>query len=220
MFLLRRPSSGEIERFLSESRDLPLSYGSPGILATDVRLSASAQVKRGRRDEVVVPIGEGAGDFARAREALTTWAHFDLGWVEVFPGEAAIRAGEVVAVLIRHLGFWSLNGCRIISTLGAEPATRLTSEALAQEVPAAHDDEASSLRFGFTYGTLPNHCEAGEELFEIFLDPDGRVMYRIRAISWARAWLAYIGQSIVRLLQKRFRRESVARMRRAVAERR
>ena len=26
-------------------------------------------------------------------------------------------------------------------------------------------------RFGFAYGTLTNHAESGEELFEVFLDP-------------------------------------------------
>ena len=28
--------------------------------------------------------------------------------------ELAVAVGTVVAVLIRHLGFWSLNGCRVL----------------------------------------------------------------------------------------------------------
>lgn len=72
-------------------------------------------------------------------------------------------------------------------------------------------------RFGFAYGTLTNHAEAGEELFEVFLDPQtDEVIYQIRATSWAQATLARIGQPIVRVLQARFRRDSVAAMRRAV----
>src|SRR3954468_19291168 len=128
MFLLRRPSSTHVEQFLRGCRDLPLSYGPPGILDTNVR--------RGRRDEIVVPIGKGAAEFASGRRALMDWTHFDLGWIELFPDQGVIRRGAVVAVLIRHLGFWSLNGCRIIAVSESDPA-----------------------RFGFTYGTLPNHCE-------------------------------------------------------------
>jgi uncharacterized protein (UPF0548 family) len=189
MFLLQRPSSDAVQRFLDESRGLPLSYEPPGILETSLA--------RGRRDHMLVRIGQGAHDFERARRALGTWTHFGLGWVELFPAAAIIEAGTVVAVLIRHLGIWSLNGCRIISVSSAERE-----------------------RFGFTYGTLPNHCEAGEELFEVFLDgATGHVMYRIRAISWAHAPLARVGQPIVRVLQARFRRDSAAAMRRSIDSR-
>ena len=65
--------------------------------------------------------------------------------------------------------------------------------------------------FGFAYGTLTNHAEAGEELFEVFMDPRTEdVMYRIRATSWPRATLARVGHPIVRALQARFRRDSAA----------
>ena len=54
-------------------------------------------------------------------------------------------------------------------------------------------------RFGFAYGTLTNHAEAGEELFEVWLDArTDQVMYRIRAISRPRAVLARLGYRIVR----------------------
>jgi uncharacterized protein (UPF0548 family) len=50
-----------------------------------------------------------------------------------------------VAVLIRHLRFWSLNGARVLCNVGG-----------------AGDDG----RFVFAYGTLTNHAESGEELFD------------------------------------------------------
>jgi uncharacterized protein (UPF0548 family) len=72
-------------------------------------------------------------------------------------------------------------------------------------------------RFGFAYGTLTNHAESGEELFEVFLDPPtDQVRYRIRATSRPQVMLASIGHPIVRLLQARFRRDSAAAMRQAV----
>jgi uncharacterized protein (UPF0548 family) len=189
MFLMRRPTPAAIARFLDASRDLALSYGPVGIVRnTPVE---------GRFDEEVVVIGRGDDDFIRARAALTVWKQFDIGWVEVFPQGAAVKTGTVVAVLIRHFGFWSLNGCRIL-------------------YPAASSE--GERRFGFAYGTLTNHAESGEELFEVFIDSQrGDVMYRIRAISWPQAPLAHLGQPIVRALQAEFRRDSVAAMKRATS---
>jgi uncharacterized protein (UPF0548 family) len=187
MFLACRPSRETIGRFLLDSKGLPLSYGPIGIVR--------AETAREGLDEAIVAIGRGKTDFERARAALMAWRQFDLGWVEVFPRDAPVAVGTVVAVLIRHLGFWSLNGCRVLYSVGCL------------------DDVA---RFGFAYGTLSNHAEAGEELFEVFLDAQtDEVMYRIRAASWPQATLARIGQPIVRVLQARFRRHSAAAMKRA-----
>jgi uncharacterized protein (UPF0548 family) len=65
----------------------------------------------------------------------------------------------------------------------------------------------------FLDGTLTNHAESGEELFEVFIDPQtDEVVYRIRAISWPQATLARVGQPIVRVLRERFRDQSAAAM--------
>ena len=184
MFLARRPTPSVIDRFLRESQDLPLSYGPIGIVRTNTA--------RQDLDEVTVTIGRGQADFERARAALLAWKQFDLGWVETFPRHAPVAVGTVVAVLIRHLGFWSVNGCRVLYIVGRS---------------------GDGARFGFAYGTLTNHAENGEELFEVFVDPRTEdVMYRIRAISWPQATLALLGQPVVRALQERFRKHSVAAM--------
>ena len=184
MFLARRPSAAHIDRFLRESHVLPLSYGPIGIVN-------GGTIREGL-DETTIAIGHGKAAFDRARTALMEWKQFDIGWVETFPRRAPVAAGTAVAVLIRHLGFWSLNGCRILYNVGSL------------------NDAA---RFGFAYGTLTNHAESGEELFEVFLDPQtGQVTYRIRAISWPQATLARVGQPIVRTLQERFREQSAAAM--------
>jgi uncharacterized protein (UPF0548 family) len=188
MFLARRPSAHAIDRFVGNSQGLPLSYSPVGVVRTPT--------ERRDLDEAVVAIGRGQADFEAARRALNAWKQFNIGWVELFPADAAPVPGTVVAVLIRHLGFWSLNGCRVVYTVGDR------------------DQDASS---GFAYGTLTNHAEAGEELFEVFQDPQtGEVMYRIRAVSWPQVMLARLGQPIVRLLQARFRRDSAEAMKRAL----
>ena len=187
MFLARRPSPEDVERFLRASRDLPLSYSPIGIVKAD---SPDEDL-----DEVTVAIGKGPADFERARAALLTWRQFDIGWVETFPRNAPVSVGTVVAVLIRHFGFWSLNGCRVLYSVGSPTDTA---------------------RFGFAYGTLTNHAESGEELFEVFVDPQtDEVVYRIRATSWPQATLARVAQPIVRVLQERFRHHSAAAMKRA-----
>jgi uncharacterized protein (UPF0548 family) len=164
-----------------------LSYTPMGIV--------KAGIVRRDLDEATIAIGHGKADFERARAALMAWKQFDIGWVETFPRDAPVAVGTVVAVLIRHLGFWSLNGCRVLYSVGCP---------------------GDAARFGFAYGTLTNHAEAGEELFEVFIDPQTEeVMYRIRAISWPQTTLARVGQPIVRVLQARFRRHSAAAMKRA-----
>ena len=82
-----------------------------------------------------------------------------------------------------------------------------------------HKKTISAARgYAFTYGTLTNHAESGEELFEVRVDPQsGDCVYKIRAISWAQSPLAWIGQPIVRVLQERFRKDSAAAMQRAAA---
>jgi uncharacterized protein (UPF0548 family) len=184
MFFARRPSREAIDRFVCDSRELPLSYGPVGIV--------NGETPCRDLDEAIVTIGRGKTDFDRARAALMAWKQFDIGWVETFPRHAPVEVGTVVAVLIQHLGFWSLNGCRVLYNVGGDA------------------------RFGFASGTLTNHAESGEELFEVFLDPESdEVRYRIRATSKPQAALARIGQPIVRALQARFRRDTAAAMKRA-----
>ena len=188
MFLAQRPSLRDIERFLDASRQLPLSYAPVGL--------ARSGAPGFRTDEAVVAVGTGDAAFARATAALIEWRHVDLGWVELRPRQAEITDGAVVAVAIRHFGFWSLNGCRVVySTSDTRRST-----------------------FGFAYGTLTNHAECGEEIFEVRLDPGtGEVTYRIRAVSRPRAPLARLGYPLTRMLQARFRRDSAAAVRRATS---
>src|SRR5436190_10937000 len=126
MFLRTRPSVRDIDAFVSASRSLPLSYGAIGI--------ARERPAGFAADDHVAVIGSGVDAYARAKRALMEWRHFELDWVDLFPKSAPIDPGSIVAVLVRHLGFWSLNGCRVVYRVGGA-------------------DE-----FGFAYGTLTNHA--------------------------------------------------------------
>ena len=92
-----------------------------------------------------------------------------------------------------------MNGARVVYTVGAADG---------------------SARFGFAYGTLTNHAESGEELFEVFVDArSADVMYRIRAVSRPQTILARTGGPFVRALQAHFRRDSVVAMKQATRHR-
>jgi uncharacterized protein (UPF0548 family) len=102
----------------------------------------------------------------------------------------------VVAVLAHVFGFWSLNTCRIVYVV---------------------DDEGPVKRYGFAYGTLPEHVESGEERFMVEWDQENAsVWYDILAFSRPNQFLACLAYPLVRRLQKRFARDSAAAMLTAV----
>ncbi len=190
MFFAKRPSKQAIDRFIKDSQRLPLSYQQVGL--------AQGSPVGYDIDETLVTIGRGEAAFERAKAALAAWRHYEFNWVEVSPPGASIDPGSVVAVLVRHLGFWSLNGCRVLYTVG---------------------DRTAGPNFGFAYGTLVDHAEDGEEIFEVSLRPETHeVIYRIRAASRPRAILARLGYPIARVLQARFRKDSAQAMRKALDE--
>lgn len=119
---------------------------------------------------------------------------FDIGWVRTANPTATIAAGEIVAVEAHTLGLWTVNLSRIMDVI----------------------DEPTE--FGFRYATTPDHVEEGVEQFLISLDRNTEaVLYSLKAISRPRAQLARIGYPFTRSFQRRFARDSHARMRQAVA---
>jgi uncharacterized protein (UPF0548 family) len=136
-----------------------------------------------------IQLGHGEETYKRAVEALKNWYQFDLGWVTIVPRGVAIETGATVAVKARAFGTWSLNACRVVYLI---------------------DERA---RFGFAYGTLPDHVERGEERFLVGLLKDGSVWYDILAFSRPQHPLVKLSSPLARRLQKQFVRDSLARMR-------
>ena len=185
MLSVRRPSSGGIREFLAAQSKLPFTYRAIG-------LTAGVPPTGYALDHTRVKLGEGEEVFRNARAALDRWVQFRLGWVEAYPPETPIAVGEVVAVIARAIGLWSLNACRIIYVV---------------------DEPAPIRRFGFAYGTLADHVASGEERFLIEWDrATGEVWYDILAISRPRPFLSRLGYPYMRRVQKRFRKESAAAM--------
>jgi uncharacterized protein (UPF0548 family) len=140
-------------------------------------------------DHTRIKLGEGGEVFTRARAALGRWEQFSLGWVGAWSPRTTIETGDVVAVAARLVGLWWLNACRIVYVVDEEE------------------------RYGFAYGTLPDHAGTGEERFLVEWDRvSGEVWYDILAFSRPRWLVARLGYPYMRRLQRRFGRESAAAM--------
>lgn len=190
MFLLRKPTEETVRQFIAAQQTLPFSYSEVG--ATQTGAPAGYTVDHNR-----IKLGQGPDTYQRALTALRSWKHFDLGWVTIVPHNTPIEVGRVVAVQAQTFGFWSLSACRIVYVI---------------------DELEPMKRFGFAYGTLPNHVECGEERFMIEWHEDDSVWYDIYAFSHPQHPLVRLGFPIARRLQKRFARESLAAMVRAAAD--
>ena len=189
MVSLRRPSTETIRGFLTVQSKLGFTYTAVGATAS---LPPADYVV----DHTRIKLGQGEEVFMKAKAALGRWQQFRLGWVEVWSPETPIQTGEVVAVIARNLGLWWLNACRIVYVV---------------------DEEEPIQRYGFAYGTLPDHAETGEERFLVERDrASGEVWYDILAFSRPHLLLTRLGYPFVRRVQKRFGRESAAAMLKAV----
>jgi uncharacterized protein (UPF0548 family) len=143
-----------------------------------------------------VELGEGEDVFALAVSALKRWEMFNVGWLELMWPEAPIEAGTTVAVLVHHFGFWSLNACKIVRVI---------------------DEVEPVRRYGFVYGTLPDHAERGQERFTVeWRNDSGKIFYDIFACSRPNKLFAKLGYPFTRALQRRFARDSLQAMLRAV----
>jgi uncharacterized protein (UPF0548 family) len=192
MFFLKEPNDFTISTFITGQRDLPFSYSAVG--ATNGTPPHDFAIDHNR-----MQLGRGMVVFQRAVSALKHWQQFDLGWVSIVPNGEPLEVGATVAVKAHAFGTWSLNATRIVYLI----------------------NEASPLeRFGFAYGTLPDHVESGEERFTVeFHKQDESVWYDILAFSKPQHRLVKMSYPLARMLQKRFARDSMKRMKRLVSQR-
>ena len=192
MRTVRKPGIELLRRFREFQAKLDFTYA-------EVGATAAAPPDGYAIDRTRVTLGEGETAFRSGRIALERWEQFRLGWLEVWPPETPIRAGETVVAVAHVFGVWSLNAARIVYVV---------------------DEWSGSMsRFGFAYGALPGHVEAGEERFLVEWDiSDNRVWYDILAFSRPRHLLTRMGNFLVRRMQKRFAIESAAAMLPAVGQ--
>jgi uncharacterized protein (UPF0548 family) len=190
MIFLHRPSDDTLRGLLDRQSLLPFSY--PEIGATRQTAPPGYPLNH-HRD----PIGRGESDFRRAVAAIRRWAMYDMPWTTLCWPERRIEPGVVVGVLVWIFGLWWLNPCRIVHVLDETDERRT--------------------RFGFAFGTLPGHAEAGEERFTVeWRHDDDTVWFEIYTFARARHLFPRMTPRLLHGVQFRFGREAVAAMRRAV----
>ena len=189
MLLLRRPTTAQIDEFLKQRENDTFSY-------PEIRVTRKLKPPRGYNiDHNRQLLGNGRDVFERAKDAIRQWKMFEVPGLELFYPDTPIEPGRNVAPLAYHLGFWSLNSCRIVYVI----------------------DEPE--RFGFAYGTLTEHVEIGEERFIVELHADtDEVWYDILAFSKPGSLLIKLGYPYSRYKQKQFAVGSKAAMQKAVGD--
>jgi uncharacterized protein (UPF0548 family) len=190
MLSLFKPRPDAIRAFLAAQQDRRFSYEHVGASRTTAPNGYVVDHNR-------VQLGLGWPTFERARDAVRQWRMFDMSWLELCRPDLPIETGATVAMAVQHLGFWSLNACRIVYTI---------------------DESAPIEKFGFAYGTLPDHAAKGEERFTVeFHVDDQRVWYDVYAFSRQRPF-ARLAYPYTRALQKRFAADSKRAMQKAVEQ--
>jgi uncharacterized protein (UPF0548 family) len=180
MFFRSKPSRASIDAFITAQRNANFSYAEVGQSRHHAPTSYTLDHNR-------MKLGEGAGIFEKAKHSLVQWKMFDIPWIELCWPDTPITPGANIAVLASHLGFWSLNPCRVVYVL---------------------DEGGPIEKYGFAYGTSSGHAEFGEERFAVEFDArDQAVWYDIYAFSRPTA-PARVVYPFTRRLQKRFARDS------------
>jgi uncharacterized protein (UPF0548 family) len=189
MWLFARPAPATLRALIEAQATRNFSYAAVGATASEPPASY-------RLDRTCIRLGVGESVFERACTALKSWEQFRLGWVELHSPGVPPEVGQAVAVTARIGWLWTINVCRVVYMV---------------------DECGPVWRYGYAYGTLPEHVESGEERFTVEWDRgDDAVWYRILAFSRPNQVLARLGYPLTRRLQRRFARDSAAAMVRAV----
>jgi len=191
MLKLSRPSAETIQEFIASQKNQEFSY--PHVGATREQPPKGYTVDHNRAQ-----LGSGTNDFARAKAAIRSWKMFEVPGLTLCWPSLPIETGTTVALLASHFGIWSLHACRIVYVV----------------------EESSAVeRFGFAYGTLPEHGVIGEERFTVeYHSADQSVWYDLFSFS-RPIFLATLAYPFARALQLRFARTSKLAMQNALKNR-
>jgi uncharacterized protein (UPF0548 family) len=185
MFFLTEPSEKVVSEFIATQQTRPFSYEAVG--ATNASPPIGYVVDHNR-----IQLGNGETVYQRAVQALKNWRQFDLGWVTIVPVGVPLNVDAIVAIEARAFGTWSLSAARVVYLINESGATE---------------------KFGFAYGTLPDHVETGEERFIVEWNrSDDSVWYDILAFSRPKHPLVKLAAPLGRKLQKQFAQESMRKM--------
>jgi uncharacterized protein (UPF0548 family) len=171
MELVRPASSESIERLLASLTDAQPTYSEIG---ATLRGDHPDGYHHGLYQTT---LGMGPEVFQRATVGLQTWkAHRGPG-TGVLPHGTTIKTGATVVVTLGTPWLALAAPCRIVGVV----------------------DESD--RWGFAYGTLPDHPEQGEESFVVSVTDEGVVEFKITAFSRPGQWITRLTGPVGRAAQ-------------------
>lgn len=186
--LARRPSEATLARLLAGACASPdVTYEPVGATRVRLRRPGFTFVRRERL------LATDPGAFDRACAALARWgAHRGAG-ARIHPEDAPLVTGTTLLVSVPVLVAHAVAPCRIVYTT------------------------AEGDRFGYAYGTLPGHPEAGEESFHVERR-GGDVYFVISAYFRLVHPLARLGRPVSLRVQEAMTNRYLAGLAAAVAE--
>ncbi len=168
--LLTAPGVTVLERLLAEAQGADVTYEPVGATRVRLRRPGFTTQRHERR------LGDGPDAFAAGADGLRHWEAHRRAGAQLVPEAPPLEAGVTVLVAVRLVGLHVVVPCRIVYVT----------------------DEPE--RFGFAYGTLPGHPEAGEESFRIEQRRDG-VFFVINGFFRIVHPLARLGGPVSKRLQ-------------------
>jgi len=194
MISLTRPTQDLIQMAYGRMNQAPFNYSEVGSTREMTHLStppAGFNLDCNR-----IQIGQGSQTFESGCKAIRSWTMFANGWTFLSPSQEDLTTDTLAAMVTKICGMWWLNVCRVVYLV--------------------NEEKGSVKRYGFAYGTLPEHVESGEERFLIEWDRESdEVSYEILAFSRPRHPLVWLGKPWARKLQNRFAKESLDLMKKA-----
>src|ERR1700730_168432 len=101
MLCRSRPSTNSIVDFISDQQNHRFSYAEVGCSRQQAPNGYTIYHNR-------IKMGHGADSFEKAKCAIRRWKMFDMPWTDLCWPDTPIKPGASVAVLVSHLGFWSM----------------------------------------------------------------------------------------------------------------
>jgi len=202
MLCLRKPSEQDVRQYILDRENSPFSYDLINKTSEHIckdSFEGDISLQHYDIDHHRVVIGKGEECFRKAAEALKQWKTFDLPWVTLCFPDTPIEVGSMVAILSYQIGFWVVSFCRIVYVVDG------------------WEEDGTSTRFGFAYGTLADHVERGEERFLIeWSHENDEVYYDILSFSRPGSWVTQLGYPVARYFQVRFAEESTKSLLKAI----
>ncbi|MCP5467909.1 MAG: DUF1990 domain-containing protein [Deltaproteobacteria bacterium] len=197
MYFFIKPDQAKIQEIISQQSQQNFSYPELGATKNINKIPSHYNI-----DHYRIQLGSGSACFEKAKRAIKDWKMFDMDWLELCWPHAEIVTGSTVGILVRALGLWSLNVCRVVDVFDKQ---------------CQNEAGENIQKFGFAYGSLPEHAESGEERFMIEWNlTTDEVYYDIMAFSRPQQLLSKLGYFYVRRLQKAFGKASLQAMHRTI----